>query len=151
MINHKNTLKKNNTVLMFCPWQFQKTYFNLTLSIYLSQKKMSLNDARSLYVKQNEVGRKKAIRNRALIIPKRQRSSYQRNIFCELDVTNNVFSTLNMLPLHNATDTMYANIPVATPEAIQTPYNMLYRSIQNLITLQQQSIINKPFNTYIDQ
>ena len=103
---------------------------------YLSQsKKMSLNDARSLYVKQNEVGRKKAIRNRALIIPKRQRSSYQRNIYCELDVTNNVFSTLNMLPLHNATDTMYANIPVATPEAIQMPCNMLYRSIQNLITV----------------
>ena len=103
---------------------------------YLSQsKKMSLNDARSLYVKQNEVGRKKAIRNRALIIPKRQISSYQRNIYRELDVTNNVFSTLNMLPLHNATDTMYANIPVATPEAIQIPYNMLYRSIQNLITV----------------
>ena len=104
---------------------------------YLSQskKKMSLNDARSLYVKQNEVGRKKAIRNRALITPKRQRSSYQKNIYCELDVTNNVFFTLNMLPLHNATDTMYANIPVATPEAIQMPYNMLYRSIQNLITV----------------
>ena len=112
---------------------------------------MSLNDARSLYVKQNELGRKKAIRNRALVIPKRQRSSYQRNVFCELDVTNNVFSTLNMLPLHNATDTTYANIPVATPEAIQTPYNMLYKSIQNLITLQQQSNISMSFNTYIDQ
>ena len=112
---------------------------------------MSLNDAQSLYVKQNEVGKKKAIRNKALIIPKRQISSYQRNIYCELDITNNIFSTLNMLPLHNATDTMYANIPVATTEAIQTSYNMLYRSIQNLITLQQQSNINMPLNTYIDQ
>ena len=34
-----STLKKNNTVLIFCPWQFQKTYFNLSSNIYLSQKK----------------------------------------------------------------------------------------------------------------
>ena len=79
-----------------------------------------------------------------------QRSSYQRNIYCKLDVTS-VFSTLNMLPLHKATDTMYANIPVATPEAIQPPYNMLQRSIENPITLQQQSHIDMPFNSYIDQ
>ena len=55
-----------------------------------------------------------------------------------------------MLPLHNATDTMYANIPVVTPEAIQMPYNMFYRSIQNPITLQQQSNIDMRFNSYID-
>ena len=53
-----------------------------------------------------------------------QRSSYQRNIYCKLDVTN-VFSALNMPPSHKATDRMYENIPVATPEAIQPPYNML--------------------------
>ena len=44
---------------------------------YLHQsKEMSLNDVASLNVKQNEVGRKKAIRSRAPIIPKMQRSSY---------------------------------------------------------------------------
>ena len=46
---------------------------------------------------------------------------------------------------------MYANIPVATPEAIQLPYSMLYRSIQNPITLQQQSNIDMRFNSYISQ
>ena len=39
----------------------------------------------------------------------------------------------------------------ATPEAIQPPYNMLYKSIQNPITLQQQSNIDRLFNSYIDQ
>ena len=118
---------------------------------YLSQsKEMSLNDVASLNVKRNEVGRKKAIRSRAPIIPKMQSSSYQRNTYCELD-TKNAFPTLNMLPLHQATNTMYANIPVATPEAIQPPYSMLYRSIQNPITLQQQSNIDMRFNSYISQ
>ena len=56
-----------------------------------------------------------------------------------------------MLHLHQATDTMYVNIPVATPEVIKPPYNMLYRSIQNPITLQQQSNIDMRFNSYIDQ
>ena len=56
-----------------------------------------------------------------------------------------------MLPLHQATDSMYSNISVLTPEAIQPPYNMLYRSIQNPITLQQQSNIDMRFNSYIDQ
>ena len=120
---------------------------------YLSQsKKMSLNDARSLYVKQNEVGRKKAIRNRALVIPKRQRSSYQRNIYCKLGITNNVLCTINMLPLHQeATDSMYSNNSIVTPEAIKPSYNMLYRPIQNPITLQQESNIDIRFNSYIDQ
>ena len=112
---------------------------------------MSLNDVVAFNLKQSEAGRKKAIRNRAPIIPKMQRSSYQRNIYCELDVTNNVFSTLNIPPLHKATDTMCANIPVATPEAIQPPCNKLYKSIQNPITLQQQSNIDMLFNSYIDQ
>ena len=98
-------------------------------------------------IKQNEVGRKKAIKNRAHIIPKMRRSSYQGNIYCQLNVTNNVFPTLNIPSLHKATDTMYANIPVAKSEAIQPPYNMLYRSIQNLITLQQQINIDMPFNS----
>ena len=83
---------------------------------YLSQsKEMSLNDAASLNVKRNEVGRKKAIRSRAPTFSKMQSSSYQRNTYCELDPTNNVFSTLNILPLHQATNMMYANIPVPTP------------------------------------
>ena len=94
MINHKNTLKKNNTVLMFCPWQSQNTYFNL-----ISVKEMSLKDVASLNVKQIEVGRNKAIRSRTPITPKMQRSNYQRNIYCELDTTNNVLFKLNMLPL----------------------------------------------------
>ena len=86
---------------------------------YLFQsKEMSLNDAASLNVKRNEVERKKAIIIRAPIIPKMQSPSYQRNTYCELDPANNVFPTLSMLPLHLATKTMYANIPVATPEAI---------------------------------
>ena len=102
---------------------------------YLSQsKEMSLNNVTSLNVKRNEVGRKKAIRSRAPIIPKMQSSSYPRNIYCELDPTNNVCPTLNMLPLHQETNTMYANIPVATPEAFQPPCNMFYRSIQDPIT-----------------
>ena len=113
---------------------------------------MSLNDARSLYVKQNEAGRKKAIRNRALVIPKRQRSSYQRNIYCKLGITNNVLCTINMLPLHQeATDSMYSNNSIVTPEAIKPSYNMLYRPIQNPITLQQESNIDIRFNSYIDQ
>ena len=58
---------------------------------------MSLNDVASLNVKRNEVGRKKAIRIRAPIILKMQSSSYQRNTYCELDPTNNVFPTLSML------------------------------------------------------
>ena len=107
---------------------------------------MSLNDVVAFNLKQSEAGRKKAIRNRAPIIPKMQRCSYQRNTYCELDVTNNVFSTLNIPSLHKATDTM-----CATPEAIQPPYNMLYKSIQNPITLQQQSNIDMLFNSYIDQ
>ena len=52
------------------------------------------------------------------MIPKMQRPSYQKNIYCELDPTNNVFPTLNMLPLHQTTETMYAYIPVVTHEAI---------------------------------
>ena len=114
---------------------------------YLSQsKEMSLNDVASLNVKRNEVGRKKATRSRAPNIPKLQSSSYQRNTYCELDPTN-VCPTLNMLPLHQETNTMYTNIPVATPEAFQPPYNMLYRSIQNPITLPQQSNIDMRFNS----
>ena len=93
---------------------------------------------------------KKAIRSRAPIVPKMRSSSYQRNTYCELD-SKNAFPTLNMLPLHQATNTMYANIPVATPEVIQPPYSMLYRSIQNPITLQQQSNIDMRFNSYISQ
>ena len=112
---------------------------------------MSLNDVASLNVKQSEVGRNKAIRSRTPITPKMQRSNYQRNRYCKLDTTNNVLFTLNMLPLHQATDSMYSNISVLTPEAIQPPYNMLYRSIQNPITLQQQSNIDMRFNSYIDQ
>ena len=111
---------------------------------------MSLNDVASLNVKRNEVGRKKAIRSRAPIIPKMQSSSYQKNTYCELD-TKNSFPTLNMLPLHQATNTMYGNIPVPAPEAIQPPYSMFYRSIQNPITLQQQSNIDMRFNSYISQ
>ena len=111
---------------------------------------MSLNDVASLNVKRNEVGRKKAIRSRSPVIPKMQSSSYQRNTYCELD-TKNAFPTLNMVPLHQATNTMYANIPVATPETIQPPYSMLYRSIQNPITLQQQSNMDVRFNSYISQ
>ena len=103
---------------------------------------MSLNDVASLNVKQSEVGRNKAIRSRTPITPKMQRSNYQRNLYCELDTTYNILFTLNMLPLHQATDSMYSNISVLTPEAIQPPYNMLYRSIQNPITLQQQSNID---------
>ena len=49
-------------------------------------------------------------------------------------------------PLHKATDTM-----CTTPEAIQLPYNMLYKSIQDPITLPQQSNIDMLFNSYIDQ
>ena len=90
---------------------------------------MSLNAAALLNVKQNEVGRKKTIRGTASIIPKMLSSSYQRNTYHELDTTSNVFPTLNLLPLHQVTKTMYANIPIATPEAIQTPYNIFYRSI----------------------
>ena len=112
---------------------------------------MSLNDVASLNVKQSEVGRNKAIRSRTPITPKMQRSNYQRNLYCELDTTNNILFTLNMLPLHQATDSMYSNISVLTPEAIQPSYNMLYRSIQNPITLQQQSNIDMRFNSYIDQ
>ena len=97
MINHVNPLKKNSNALMFCPRQFQKTNFKLTLSILLQSKEMSLNDVASLNVKRNEVGRKKAIRIRAPIILKMQSSSYQRNTYCELDPTNNVFPTLSML------------------------------------------------------
>ena len=80
-----------------------------------------------------------------------QISSYQRNTYCELDPTNNVFPTLSMLPLHQATNMMYANISIAAPEAIQSPYNMLYRSIQIPIAFQQQSNIDMRFNSYIDQ
>ena len=132
---------------MFCSWQFQKTYFNLT-----PVKEMSLNDVASLNVKQKEVGWKKAIRSRAHIIPKMQRSNYQIYIHCKLNITNNVLFTINMLPLHQeVTDSMYSNNSVATPEAIKPSYNMLYRPIQNPITLQQQSNINIRFNSYIDQ
>ena len=142
-----DTLKKKKTVLMFCSWQFQKTYFNL-----IPVKAMSLNDVASLNVKQKEVGRKKAIRSRAPIIPKIQKSNYQINIYCKLDTTNNVLFTINMLPLHQeATDSMYSNNSIATPEAIKPSYSMLYRSIQNPITLQQQSNIDMRFNSYIDQ
>ena len=142
-----DTLKKKKTVLMFCSWQFQKAYFNL-----IPVKEMSLNDVASLNVKQKEVGRKKAIRSRAPIIPKIQKSNYQINIYCKLDTTNNVLFTINMLPLHQeATDSMYSNNSIATPEAIKSSYNMLYRSIQNPITLQQQSNIDMRFNSYIDQ
>ena len=56
-----------------------------------------------------------------------------------------------MLPFHQATKTMDANMPVATPQAIQPPKNMFYRSFQNPITLQQQSNIDMSFNPYIDQ
>ena len=57
-----------------------------------------------------------------------------------------------MLPLHQATKTMYANMPeVATPEVIQPPYNKFYRSLQNPVTLQQQWNIDMRFNFYIEQ
>ena len=72
---------------------------------------MSLNDVASLN------GRKKAIRSRAPIIPKLQSSSYQKNTYCELDPT--VFPAINILPLHQATNTMYANIPTALQHALQ--------------------------------
>ena len=78
-----------------------------------------------------------------LINPKIHRSSYQRNIDCELDTKNNVFPTINMLLLHQATDVMHANIPVATSK-IQYP-------IENPITLQQESNMNVRFNSYTDQ
>ena len=94
---------------------------------------------------------KKSIRSRAPIIPKMLSPSYQRNAYCELNPTNNVCPTLNMPHLHQETNTMNANIPVAAPEAFQPPYNMLYRSIQNPITLQQQSNIDMWFNFCIDQ
>ena len=56
-----------------------------------------------------------------------------------------------MLLLHQATKTMYANMPeVATPEAIQPPYNKFNRSFQNPIMLQQQSNIDLRFNSYIE-
>ena len=142
-----DTLKKKKTVLMFCSWQFQKAYFNL-----IPVKEMSLNDVASLNIKQKEVGRKKAIRSRAPIIPKIQKSNYQINIYCKLDTTNNVLFTINMLPLHQeATDSMYSKNSIAAPEAIKPSYSMLYRSIQNPITLQQQSNIDMRFNSYIDQ
>ena len=66
----------------------------------------------------------------------------------ELHPTN-VFPAINILPLHQATNTMYAKIPVATPEAIQPLYSMLYRFIQNTITLQQQHNIDMWFNSQI--
>ena len=48
VINHVNTVKKKNTVLMLCPWQFQKIYFTSTFLRYLSlSKQMSLNDVAS--------------------------------------------------------------------------------------------------------
>ena len=112
---------------------------------------MSLNDAASRNVKRNKVGKKKAIRSIVPIIPKMQSPSYQRNTYCELDPTNNIFPTLNMLPSYQTTNTMYANIPVATSKAIQPHYNMLYRYIQNPIKLQRQSNIGMWFNSYIDQ
>ena len=112
---------------------------------------MSLNDAASRNVKRNKVGKKKAITSIVPIIPKMQSSSYQRNTYCELDPTNNIFPTLNMLPSHQTTNSMYANIPFATSKAIQPPYNMLNRYIQNPIKLQRQSNIGMWFNSYIDQ
>ena len=90
---------------------------------------MSLNDVASLNVKQNEVGRKKVMSSRALIIPKIQSSSYQGNIYHEFGPIDNAFSLLNMLLLHHATNTIYSNKPVATPETIQPPYSMFDRSI----------------------
>ena len=48
-------------------------------------------------------------------------------------------------------DSMYSNNSIAIPEAIKPSYNMLYRSIQNPVTLQQQSNIEMWFNSYIDQ
>ena len=56
-----------------------------------------------------------------------------------------------MPPFHQATKMMYANMPVATPEAIQQPYNIFYRSLQNPITLHQQGNIDMRLNSYIDQ
>ena len=56
-----------------------------------------------------------------------------------------------MLTFHQAKKTMDANMPVATPEAIQPPYNMFYKSFQNPITLQQQSNIDISFKSYIHQ
>ena len=81
----------------------------------------------------------------------KQSSSYQRNKYRELDPTNNIFPTLTMLPLHRGTNKMCANMPVATIEAIKPPYNKFYRSLQNPITLQQQSNTDMWFNSYIDQ
>ena len=54
-----------------------------------------------------------------------------------------------MLPFHQATKTMNANMPNATPEAIQPPYNMFHKSFQNPITLQQQNNINMSCKSYI--
>ena len=88
----------------------------------------------------------------ALIIPNMQSSSYQNNTHRELDPTYNFLPTKTMLPLHQATKTMYANMPeVATPEVIQPPYNKFYRSLQNPVTLQQQWNIDMRFNFYIEQ
>ena len=104
---------------------------------------MYLHDVASLNVMRNEVGRKKT--------HNKQSSSYQRNTYRELDPTNNVFPTLTMLPLHQGTNTMCANMPVATLEAIKPPYTKFYRSLRNPITLQQQSNIDMWFNSYIDE
>ena len=93
---------------------------------------------------------KKTIISRASITVKMQSSSYQRNTYRELDPTNNVFPTLNMLFLHQGTNTIYANLPVATPKAIQPPYNKFHRSLQNPITLKQQSNIDMWFHSHID-
>ena len=97
---------------------------------YLSQsKEMSLNDVASLNVKQNEVGRKKAMISRAPIIAKMQSSSYQGNMYREFGPIDNAFLLLNMLPLHHATNTMYSSKAVATPETIQPPYSISLKSI----------------------
>ena len=59
---------------------------------------------------------KKPIISRAPITVKMRSSSYQRNTYRELDPINNVFPTQTMLFLHQGTNTMYANMPVATPK-----------------------------------
>ena len=109
---------------------------------------MSLNDVALVECKKKRSWQLKAIRSKTPIILKMQSTCYQRNTY-ELDPTI-VLPTLNILPLHEATNTMHAKIPVATPEGIQ-PSNKFYRFIQNLITLQQQSNIDMRFNPYIDQ
>ena len=52
-----------------------------------------------------------------------------------------------MLPLNQGTNTVYADMSVATPETIQPRYNKFHRFLQNQITFQEQSNIDMWFNS----